>query len=1271
MNNSNPSRKVRSKGDADNGASGAKNNLEKHLPWLRDNPKHKTALTAGLLYSLPNQNPSAAGNLERPPRSEPCTLKTLDVQLNQAFQKAWAGLSVTSPGCQNYLRPGISAPVDNSGKSLFSGVNKKSQSFQPRAASTTGQTSQNNANLEPSASAWTGAPQTSATPVSSGFRPEPRGYGVPNQHSGISYSASPSSVYAGPAGSNASAAYASPIPARGSVCFPGLEQTPGSAAPRATVAVDNRGGYSSFTPSGVSARQRTVDFQINDGASKSSYLFPEDDDDLLVNIDLDQIVSEHYEKGSTQQTLGALQARGRARDLPATPVGLSSSGPRPLNGSSVLHKHYCSHGLEIHLCGGAQVHLQELKDKLIHVSNELLDNAAELSPSRSEELRVQRVSLNKEIKHLEEQLQSGADARRPSGSPQLSNPDVHIPGVHTPLPQNGHMGVRNFADAAPNVTPSSYSQFSSFNESYASVGSRVEYGQNLFSSPYKENVGPYEMASNFPAFDNQTGGGQGFGLKATPGPYTDVNYSDGSTDRQWSRKDFSWTRELEINNLKYFGNRSFRPNQREIINASLSGKDVFVLMPTGGGKSLTYQLPAVCSPGVTLVVSPLVSLIMDQIMHLSEANIPAAYLSASLDWQEQQRILRELNKGQCEFKLLYVTPEKIAKSDSLCRHLENLYRRELLARIVIDEAHCVSQWGHDFRPDYQNLGVLKQRFPSVPLMALTATATMSVKEDVVQALGLQKCVIFRQTFNRPNLRYSVIPKTKKVVEDIDKFIKEYHRRESGIIYCLSRNDCEKVCERLRELGHKVAYYHGSMDPEERNFVQRQWSKDEVHLICATVAFGMGINKPDVRFVIHHSCPKSIEGYHQESGRAGRDNLPASCILYYNYGDYIRMKHMLTQGAAEQNTAGYSMNWQSNNSNATTHLTTNLENLLRMVSYCENDVDCRRTLQLAHFGELSFNASHCKGTCDNCARGAEVKEEDMSGTAKQLVELVSSMGQRFSLSHTLDVYRGSLNQQIKRNMHERQELHGAGKNLPKGEVERILHRMVLENILMEDVCKSDLYKSISSVLKVNDRNARALMTGQLKLIMRFPIQKRADKPQQTDVSSKKKSLPVGKSSVPDNVSPNLEPEVDEALSSQVYGALQSLRMLLVNNTVGRDLLPYHIVGNGSLQSISRKLPKTFEELLEIPGIGKVKANKYGARILEVVAQVVQKYQQAGAGHRMQEKEGGTAHLPKRQREPAGDEGRTEAAHADSSDDDFIDDFGMRSTKRYKSPNLRVD
>ncbi|KAI6678723.1 hypothetical protein NL676_039519 [Syzygium grande] len=762
-----------------------------------------------------------------------------------------------------------------------------------------------------------------------------------------------------------------------------------------------------------------------------------DDDDILESIDVDQIVMEHYQSTSTPQP--------SMHKLPPITPNVEKNSLRQDESClpEELHSN-CSHGLKLGLCPDAAHHLQEMKDNLIAISNELLDNMTELTPEVVEKLRHDRSHLNRQIQQLENHLRSlTMDEER----------------------RKSHFS----ASAAPPT--------SSLHETPRAFGSRVEpFRLEAHVHPHNEPGGYDRWNSPSVSFTSDR-----FPVSSGPvdrDPYIqkplDVNYIEGSIDKKWSSRSFPWTKSLEDHNKKVFGNHSFRPNQQEIINATMSRYDVFVLMPTGGGKSLTYQLPALICPGVTLVISPLVSLIQDQIMHLLQANIPATYLSANMDWSEQQEILRELNSDYCKYKLLYVTPEKVAKSDVLLRHLESLHARELLARIVIDEAHCVSQWGHDFRPDYQGLGILKQKFPSTPVLALTATATASVKEDVVRALALVNCIIFRQSFNRPNLWYVVVPKTKKCLEDIDKFIKENHFDECGIIYCLSRMDCEKVAEKLQEYGHKAAFYHGSMDSALRAFVQKQWSKDEINIICATVAFGMGINKPDVRFVIHHSLPKSIEGYHQECGRAGRDGQRSSCVLYYSYSDYIRVKHMISQGVVEQSPFSNGYN-RINMANSGRILETNTDNLLRMVSYCENDVDCRRLLQLVHFGE-KFDSNNCRKTCDNCLKIKNFVEKDVTEIAKQLVELVKSTGQQFSSAHILEVYRGSLSQYVKKHRHEKLNLHGAGKHLAKGEASRVLRHLVTEDLLVEDVRKSDLYGSLSSILKVNESKAYNLCSG---------------------------------------------------------------------------------------------------------------------------------------------------------------------------------------------------
>ncbi|XP_023274553.1 ATP-dependent DNA helicase Q1 isoform X1 [Seriola lalandi dorsalis] len=454
--------------------------------------------------------------------------------------------------------------------------------------------------------------------------------------------------------------------------------------------------------------------------------------------------------------------------------------------------------------------------------------------------------------------------------------------------------------------------------------------------------------------------------------------------QRYDGADFSWSKEVEQQLKDSFHLSKFRPLQLRAINLSLSGKDLFLVMPTGRGKSLCYQLPAVCSKGFTLVVTPLVSLMEDQIMYLKSIDVSAVMLNASSSKEHAKTVMAGMTDPKAPFKLVYVTPEKIAKSKLLMSRLEKGYNANLLSRIAVDEVHCCSQWGHDFRPDYKLLGILKRQFPKVPLLGLTATATSSVLKDCEKILCVSQPITLTSSFNRTNLYYEVrIKDSDASISDVASLINSRYKDQSGIVYVFSQKDAESVSSELQKRDILAYPYHANMDPDDKSRVHRKWTSNKIRVVVATVAFGMGIDKPDVRFVIHHTISKSIENYYQESGRAGRDDHPADCIVYFGFSDIFRISTMVVMENVGQ------------------------QKLLKMVDYCQNIDRCRRSLMAVHFDEV-WDDEGCNQMCDTCRHAKDYTTVDITQHARQVVqilELAGSMDEKLTPLKLVEAWMG--------------------------------------------------------------------------------------------------------------------------------------------------------------------------------------------------------------------------------------------------------------------------
>ncbi|GAA5907235.1 RecQ family ATP-dependent DNA helicase [Sporobolomyces salmoneus] len=536
-------------------------------------------------------------------------------------------------------------------------------------------------------------------------------------------------------------------------------------------------------------------------------------------------------------------------------------------------------------------------------------------------------------------------------------------------------------------------------------------------------------------------------------------------------KNYPWTSDVNKALRQRFGLTKFRANQEAAINATLSGRDVFVLLPTGGGKSLCFQLPAVVSSGttkgVTIVVSPLLSLISDQTKSLIEKDIPVVFLNSTMPAADKKFAMECLKADPPQTCLAYVTPEQIVNSGQFRSILADLHRRGQLARFVLDEAHCISSWGHDFRPDYKQMGSLKRDFPRIPLIALTATANSRVKTDVMTNLAMENPVVLSQSFNRANLRYYVKDKTKGLIQDIAEFIKTNHRGECGIIYCSSKKQCEDTAAKLRgDFKIPAQHYHAGMDKNDRIRVQENWQAGKVHVICATIAFGMGIDKADVRFVIHHSLSQSLEAYYQETGRAGRDGMNSVCVLYYNYADTKLLMRLIDEGDGTYEQKEH-----------------NRANLRRVVQFCMNKTDCRRSQVLGYFGE-QFPKEQCHKTCDNCMSPKDVVMMDVGELASAAVRLVSAIerDKGVTMLYAIDVFRGSKIAKIVSNGHDQLADAGAGANIDRGDCERLFQLLFSEQILGERYERNGL--GFTNAYIVLGPRSRQFLNGRIPLQMGF-------------------------------------------------------------------------------------------------------------------------------------------------------------------------------------------
>jgi len=614
-----------------------------------------------------------------------------------------------------------------------------------------------------------------------------------------------------------------------------------------------------------------------------------------------------------------------------------------------------------------------------------------------------------------------------------------------------------------------------------------------------------------------------------------------------------------------FGYGAFRPLQREIIEAALADQDVFALLPTGGGKSLCFQLPALLRPGLTVVVSPLIALMKDQVDQLQAAGVAATYLNSTLSSDEARSRLSGLHRG--EWRLLYVAPERLM----LDNWQANLKAWNVTA-LAIDEAHCISEWGHDFRPEYRQIAKLRDLLPGVPVMALTATATGRVRDDIIKHLRLTGPHTFVASFNRPNLSYRVIPKDQPAKQIIN-FVRT-RENESGIIYCASRATAERVAESLAGRGILARPYHAGLDAAERSHNQELFLRDETRIICATIAFGMGINKPNVRWVIHHDLPKNIEGYYQETGRAGRDGLPGDCLLLFSAGDIAKQTHFLDEitNAHEQAIAR--------------------AQLRQIVHYAESS-SCRRAELLDYFGE-KFPLDNC-GACDNCLEPRETYDGTI--VAQKFLSCVYRIAQNSSFSvgmnHLTEVLTGADTEKIRKWGHDRLTTYGIGKDLGRphwAHIGRELMRLGYLAVAEGEFATLELTAAGRTVLL-----ARTAIT--LTQPANSSKSRRASRTEreETGWTFSPRSMETPK---PDRVARR---EGDITCDEILFERLRTLRKRLADE---RQVPAYIIFGDATLRQMARLYPVQLKDLEGITGVGEKKRAEFGGIFTRTIAEYLQ-------------------------------------------------------------------